>query len=308
MLLSRFAVRLLLFFALFAVASPAQGADGFVDPLARELKQTGDGKMQEGDYKSALEAYEKATAVEAHPSLLYNRARALQALERFSDALDQFEQFKSTAPPELLARVPQLDEMIARVKEQVAVVSFELPPSVEFRVYVRDKEIFNVVDRTFRFDAGEASLRVEAKGYATFSRSYLLVGGKRQTLKPKVEPLDSRGILKVRSSVASAQVSVDKKSQGMVPVELALSPGAHSVVVEHPKYRTTKTQVVVVSQKTKILDIDLERKPRVYQKWWFWTGVGAVIVGGTALAVALSTERAPDSGDIPPGTITIPVD
>ncbi len=54
----------------------------------------------------------------------------------------------------------------------------------------------------------------------------------------------------------------------------------------------------------KELEIPLAAEGSVLGKWWFWTGVGVVLAaGGVALGIALTTEKDPDAGTIPPGTV-----
>ena len=38
-----------------------------------------------------------------------------------------------------------------------------------------------------------------------------------------------------------------------------------------------------------------EENPPVYKRWWFWTGLGAVVVGGVVTGVLLSRQSAPQS-------------
>jgi hypothetical protein len=38
-----------------------------------------------------------------------------------------------------------------------------------------------------------------------------------------------------------------------------------------------------------------EESPPVYKRWWFWTGVGAVVAGGVVAGVLLSRKSAPQS-------------
>jgi tetratricopeptide (TPR) repeat protein len=45
-----------------------------------------------------------------------------------------------------------------------------------------------------------------------------------------------------------------------------------------------------------------QRGAPFYERWWFWTAVGAALVGGTVAAIALSRERAPE-GSL--GSITL---
>ena len=36
--------------------------------------------------------------------------------------------------------------------------------------------------------------------------------------------------------------------------------------------------------------------PPIYQRWWFWTGAGAVVVGAVVVGVVLATRKSPDCG------------
>lgn len=40
----------------------------------------------------------------------------------------------------------------------------------------------------------------------------------------------------------------------------------------------------------------------IYEQWWFWTGIGAVVIGGTITAIALSSGSDPD---VPEGTLRL---
>lgn len=108
---------------LLQVGVEALTAQGLTDPVAIQLKHQGDSAIESGAFEAALGSYSKALLIEPSPALQYNRGRALQALGRNSEALDEFEQFESTASTELKAAVPDLEEMIAAVRHQVAEVS-----------------------------------------------------------------------------------------------------------------------------------------------------------------------------------------
>jgi hypothetical protein len=102
-------------------------------------------------------------------------------------------------------------------------------------------------------------------------------------------------------------VLIDGQRQGTVPVQVALAAGSHEVVVRHAGYDEAKTSAVVSVGGSSRLDVPLESPPPITKKWWFWTGVGAVVVGGVALTAALLTERSADSGSIAPGRVSAPL-
>jgi hypothetical protein len=65
------------------------------------------------------------------------------------------------------------------------------------------------------------------------------------------------------------------------------------------------SQVPTVSAKREQRE---EEKPPIYTRWWFWTGVGAVIAGSVVTTLALTSGDSPTPyrGDLSPGTISVP--
>jgi hypothetical protein len=91
---------------------------------------------------------------------------------------------------------------------------------------------------------------------------------------------------------------------GTVPVELRLAPGEHSIALRHVDYEPTTSRIVLRPNEHRSFALTLQRSPRFYERWWFWTGVGAVVTTGAVVSIALSTEKSAAKGDIPPGQIT----
>ena len=277
------------------------------DPLARELKASGDEAMASLRYEEALQAYERATEVEAHPVLLFNRARALQALQRYPEALDHFEAFRRDASPELLARAGKLDELVARLRAQISTLEV-ICNVADATVLVRGKKVgVTPLKEPLRLNAGPATISVMADGHHPYRQELELPGAGQQRIQVKLVPMKTAGRLTITSPVAGAMVSIDGKRLGVVPAETTLSDGRHRVRVAHPDFRPAETAVEVVKGESKTVDVKLERKPGLLSKWWFWTGAGVVVAGGVGLTVALTTERKASRGDIPPGTVSAPL-
>src|SRR5882762_5860364 len=93
----RFSVAL---FFVLAVPSIAFAQD------AKALKAEGDAAMDRLDFQQALDKYNQAYDKSHDPAILYNRARALQSLNRMPEALDELERFEREAPPDLKTKVP----------------------------------------------------------------------------------------------------------------------------------------------------------------------------------------------------------
>jgi hypothetical protein len=104
-----------------------------------------------------------------------------------------------------------------------------------------------------------------------------------------------------------ALVYVDEKLLGRTSVgglTAPLAPGTYSLRVVRAGYKEFQTVVRVVGEKSTELAVTLELAPAptrpapgapgpdggITSKWWFWTSVGVVIVGGAALAYVLTRD------------------
>jgi hypothetical protein len=287
-----------------ARAEPAPEAPAPAAPNVEDLKHQGDEAMIALRYSDALEAYRRAWEATQSPALLYNMGRAYEGLGDFPKALDALEAFSDKAPPELKARVPRLKELLADVRSRVAtlVVSSEVA-GAEIRLGDRLVGKTQPGQVAIKVNAGAQHLRVTHEDYRTYDRDLTLVGGRVETidltLKSKRAPL-----LRVVSPVTGAVVTVDGRAVGVVPAETSVAPGAHEVQLHRDGYDPAATRVVVVSGEDKQIDVPMAVHDTVTKKWWFWTSIGAaVLLGGIATYVVVTTEKSPTSGTIPPGQV-----
>lgn len=233
---------------LACLGSPARGDEA----NAAALKAQGDEAMRALRYGDALSAYELSYAREPNPAVLYNRARAQQALGHFPEALADFDRFSRDAPPDLRAKVPKLDALIAEVRARVAHVTVR-SNATGARVILGDKVLGITPLGERAVLAGHGTLEVSADGYVTYRRDVDLPGG---------------GALVIDATLVQKQV---------------LAPIAPS-----PVQAASST-------------------PGITSKWWFWAGVGVVVVGGIAVGAALLIERPAATGDYNPGRVSAPL-
>ena len=286
-------------------APPAPPAESSTEAAA--LKAQGDDAMQRLDYATALSLYEQAYAHEKNPALLYNRGRALQALRRFPEALDALEAFEREAPSELKARVPKLAELLSEVRGKVSTLA--LTANVKgARILVAQRVIGTTpLSSPVRLNAGAVVVEVTADGYHPYKKRVELPPAGRLELAVELRSKSTTGILEVGSPVPGAAVWVGGHHIGTVPAQTVLDAGTHQVTVRKEGYEPASTTAVVRVGATNHLDVPLEKPPGITSRWWFWTGVGAVVLGGTALTIALLTERDPEAGSIPPGQVSGPL-
>ena len=123
----------------------------------------------------------------------------------------------------------------------------------------------------------------------------------------------------VELSPASAVVSVDGRRAALNETnEAVFDPGAHAVRVEATGHQPFEERVEVAAGATREMRVTLAeapagttvatphpaqpaarvRTPEFYERWWFWTAIGVVVVAGATVAVVRATATA----DPPPTT------
>ena len=158
------------------LAAAPRSAHAQPDPVAA-LKQQGDDQMRALHFREALEKYDEAIRAGGGAALRYNRARAYEALEDYPRALDDIEEFVRTATPELRARVPRLDDLVADLRAHVGTLVVTSPiagATIRVRHGVAGT---TPLGAPLRVSVGDALVEVEAPGYRTFSRVVHLAAG-----------------------------------------------------------------------------------------------------------------------------------
>jgi PEGA domain len=287
--------------------APPAWADG--RSRAAALKHKADQEMENLHYGEALEDYTQAYAITHDPAILYNRARVLEALERFSEAVQELDRFVHDAPPELKARVPKLAELRNELEAHVA--SLVVRCGVEgSRILVRKQLVATTpVNRPIPVNAGHAVLEVIADGFAPFTQEIDLPGGQTTEIQVKLEPSapavagPAQSALSVTATPEGSEVFVDGKPFGHAPVEGLVSPGKHEIVVTHSGFQDKKTFAAVEENERRELSLTLEKKS-ITSAWWFWTGIAAVGAGAATVAIVLAVHKSAGDGTL--GRATVP--
>jgi hypothetical protein len=300
-------------------AEPAAAPTSDARAEAESLKKVGNEAMLQLDLAGALAAYEKAlTLTPDDAALYYNVGRVHQAREDFPAALDAFEAFARRASPELKERVPQLDEILKETKAKVGVISLSCRvEDASVRVQVGEK-----VSITGCGPQPKAVRVSVARAGATFEvhavgerfqpesvRAAPVGGGAPFPVKLALLLKAVSGTLHVDTVPSGATVAVDGEARGNPPLDLSLAAGDHVVTAQRDGYDTASVPVVVEAGKTRDLRIELQQKQPLTSRWWFWAGVGVLVVGAvtTVSILVIQPERDPEAGSIPPGTIPAPL-
>lgn len=281
-----------------AYAPPSLAAPPSPPSAAAELKKKGDDAMDSLQYDEAIADYTKAYELSSDPALLYNRGRVYQARSQYPEALADIERFEREASPDLQKRVPQLASLLADLKSKVSTITVQCNVSGA-HVLVRSQEIGTTpIDKPLQVNAGAATpIEVLAEGYEPYRKEVDLPGDTTTPIDATLVPKTKTGTLVVKTSQGPATIAIDGKILGNAPVEATLLAGQHAISVTSDKYKDVKTTAIVTLGQKREISIDLQSKPPIVAKWWFWTGVGVVLVGGVVVTYALLSEKSQPQGD-----------
>ena len=271
---------------------------------AAKLKKEADGLMGQDRYADALALYQKAYEISADPALLYNQGRALEAMGEYPDAIDKLEKFDKDASKELHNKVPALRELINDLKSRIATVVVSTN-AAGARLLLRDKAQGTIDgEMKVRTRAGPATIEVSAEGYNTFKRDVVLSANATLRVDAQLTLKKSDAVLVIRSKPI-ADISVDGKAIGRVPLEFHIAAGSHNLVAEASGYDTESVPMTLALGDRRELDIELHKSPSITSRWWFWTAIAGVVVTGAAIGgyFALTTERTPEGGNFGSGKL-----
>jgi PEGA domain/TPR repeat len=272
-----------------------------------DLKRSGNEKMDASDFVGALDDYQAALKLDPNDATLhFNIGRAHGLLGHNVEALAELEKFGRTASAEMKARA-QFDLLYAQTKAKVAFLTVTC--SVQgARVLVGQKLVGNAPLAHVPVDAAAtARVSIDAEGYRDDAQNVQLAGGREVTVQCRLLPKSSSGTLVVTSNPAGSRIAVDGKEAGQTPAEIPLPAGPHTIVARQEGYDDLERRVMLESGDQKTVNLPMSKQAAITSRWWFWTGIGVVVVTGIVVTAALLTEKSPDKGTIPPGQLPAPL-
>jgi tetratricopeptide (TPR) repeat protein len=272
---------------------------------ASRLKSAADVLMDQDRYADALVLYERAYELSSDPALLYNEGRAHEALGDYPKALEKLETFEQQAPPAVRALVPGLRELITDLRGRMATIVIKTnAPNARVLLRQKDEGAVNG-ERRLPTRAGQASVEVAADGYETFRRDLELSAGTTVTVDANLV-LKKRDALIVVRTTPSADVLFDGKALGRAPLQVHATPGTHELVATANGYYEERVAMTLALGDRRDIELELRKTPGIASKWWFWTGIGAVVLGGVATAVVLTREKPHSNGTFGTGSVAGP--
>ncbi len=254
----------------FALALALTPAVSFAQPAnpevqARTAFERGIAEVDAGRFASAVAAFEESYRLRPVAVVLFNLAGAYSRMGRHQQSIATYERYLTEGtrlPPD---RVQSVRDRIAELRREMPVVVLHVRPA-PFTLTV-DGRPQAVTGDELALDPGSHLLVVSAASRASQQREVQLSPGARITW--------------------DAELVADNAAAPTAPVvAVAATPTAPVVTTPHPAGETPVTP--------------RESSPGITSRWWFWTGLGVVVAGGTALALGLSgtfdTTQAPVAG------------
>lgn len=288
---------------------PAAGASGRAESPAADgdaLKAAGDKLREQRRYREAIDVYEEAYRVGRNAAVLYNRGRCHEFLGEWPAALEFYERFAAEASPDLRARVPDLDGLLATARASVGRLAITSNVSGA-RIIINDKIVGQTpLANPIALNTGAVRLEIVADEFLPFRRDVTIVGGKVATLEASLMRRSNASVLRVKSAVDGAVVFVDGSRVGLAPTELQVSAGTHRIRVERAGYDPADTNVVIQAGVPKEIALSPE-SAGLTRKAPFWIVIGAAVLvaGGVATYVAVTTEKSSPKGTL--DTVSAPL-
>ncbi len=226
------------------------------------------------------------------------------------------------------------DDLVPLVQAKTE-LNIQLATSVKgARLFIDDKEAGTFPTGPKAVTAGEHILQVKRVGYAPLTKKVVAAKGKVTDVTLSIEAV--AGVLSVESDLMGAEVWVNDKRVGVTPLrDVEVAPGPVEVRVRKESHRDASevltmragkdytlslTPVAAVAAVTALSDRPSENglTPRpafsapspleapvtqvhssgpIYERWYFWVGVAAVVAAGVTTAVLVT--RPPPGNPLP---------
>ncbi len=308
-----------LFLLLALIAAPLAAAPGgalSAGDLKREEGrrhfQQGVALYEEGNFAGALAEFQAAYNTAPAPTILYNIGLTYRALYRYPDAIEALQRYlvEGASDGQLTPqRRAQLQRFIEEMKSLLAPITLVVTPAAA-KVNIDGRETSVPENGLVQLAAGSHAFDVAADGHEAQHREVQVVAGEAATVEFHLRLIPRTGKVRVTTSVPAARIIIDGQDRGQSPLELELDVGGHQLEARADGYEPYRSELMLAPGQERNVDLELER-PRpldrpLYKRWWFWTGLGTAVAGGTVAAFALRPgTQPPASGSLPPNALNV---
>jgi hypothetical protein len=304
------ALAALLLGAALAVGSSAR-ADEAADTQAREAFVRGAALVKNAQWAEALAAFEVSAKTRPHAVTTYNIGACERAMGRYTLARETFVRARQqndaahgTELPdgvltEMKGYLDEIDHLLANVTvaldppgASIAIDGRPLAPSTGpdaasvFVAGTRDPgpaEPAPAASFHVLLDPGAHVFTLTRKGFSDAVANKSFGPGSATTLRLELNKLPAS--LHITSDPSGAATSIEGIDVGATPLDLSRPGGTYRITVRKDGFVSYDSKVSAVpGENVNVLATLPADKPSIAQRWWFWTGVGLVVVGGALAA------------------------
>jgi hypothetical protein len=268
--------------------------------------------FNEGNWASALAEYLASYKLQPLPFLLKNIGLTQQRLFLYVEALDSLQEYLAKTPNATDAA--EVTTIINDIRQLLVEAKIAVTPAAGVTIKVDGREVGKTpLTKPLFVAAGQRSIELTLDGYEPVKRDLLVASGVPIDLKVELKLIPKTGKVRINSPIPRATVSVDGKPVGIVPLEIELAGGGHTIEVVAPDYQTHRGELVVTVGTTRDVNIALDRVVVVekrskpwYKKWYVVAPLGAVVVGAGVGTYVITRPEDPITGTLAPGAGRIP--
>lgn len=238
---------LLILVSLLTFSGRPAWADDLADEADLHFRIATD-RYSQRDYRGALEHFLVSNRLVPNRNVIFNIARTYEALGEYPDAFRYYVQALEQEPN--AARRPAIEEALARIRPNVAVIHVQTdPPGATVYINRRDLGGRGNTPRLLGFQPGKHKIIVDLEGYEPAEvENVEAKTGEQTTVAIKLKRIV--GTVRVVGETAGTQVRVNDASGPVActaPCDLTLPPGRHRLYLSQEGYQPSEQDVNVAA-------------------------------------------------------------
>ncbi len=275
-------------------AAPTPAAVTPPDPqreLAREHFQRGLSAITEERWADAITELEQSRQIRVTASVVYNLGLAYRAVGRAREAINAWREFiRLAVEPSNAALVARADAYIREMSARLSRLEIRVePPNATVLV---DGADVSAQAPSLVIDAGRHLVAAQAEGYTPETRTVDAPAGGAAPVVIRLVPVAMASHVRVESNLPNALVRLDGEAVGFGTAEETVRPGSHTLEVSAENFSTfRRTFTAVVGENLTVRAVLSDRRT-ILSSPWFWTGVGAAVVGAVVASIFLLSSTA----------------
>lgn len=262
--------------------------------------------FNDGNYAAAIAEFQASHKLNPLPFVFKNIGLAHQRLFQYTEALVSLQRYVDQMPD--AADVAEVKQIIAEIRALLVELRLTITPVSGVTIKIDGRPAGTTpLAEPILIATGNHAIELAADGYVPHKRDLIVSSRAPLDLKVDLVLIPKSGKVRISSSVPRATVSIDGKPVGIVPLEVELAGGGHTLEVIAPDHQPHRGELVVTVGTTRDVDITLDRVVVVprgrpwYKKWYVVAPIGAVVVGAGVGGMMLAGGVDPIGGTLAPG-------